>query len=262
MADLRLLQAGTVELGLGLNRKQLAAFSLYMSELLKWNQRANLTAITSADGIQTKHFLDSLTCLLGFPGIEPGEGPAPLADIAERLDDGRWLSCVDVGTGAGFPGIPLKIILPEMRLLLLESIGKKTAFLSNLVEQLKLEGVTIANTRAEDMARENAHREQHDVVVARALARLASVAELTLPFCKVGGRVIALKKGDQMAGEIDEGRYAVQTLGGSSVAEVPVDMTLLDGQRILVVIEKTAPTPPNYPRRPGMPAKRPLTRKD
>ncbi len=262
MADLRLLQAGASELGIELNRRQLSAFSLYLNELLKWNQRANLTAITAPDAIQTKHFLDSLTCLLGFPGIGPDSGAAPLAEAVERLDEGNGLWCLDVGTGPGFPGVPLKIVLPKMRLTLLESIGKKTAFLSSLVETLGLEAVTVAPTRSEDLARQPEHRERYDVVVSRALARLPTVAELTLPFCKIGGRAIALKKGEQMAAEIDEGRYAVQMMGGQYLEAVDVNLSLLNEGRILVVTEKVSPTPPAYPRRAGMPSKRPLVAKE
>lgn len=263
MADLKLLQAGASELGIELTRKQLAAFSLYMNELLKWNQRANLTAITTSDGIQIKHFLDSLTCLLAFPGVERGvPGAAPLSGASDRLGDGSGLSCLDVGTGPGFPGVPLKILLPGMRLTLLESIGKKTAFLASLVDQLGLEDVLISSVRAEDLARQPEHREKYDVVVARALARMPTLAELALPFCRVGGRMIALKKGDQMAGEIEEGQYAVHLLGGSYLEEIAVDLSLLDGGRILVVLEKATPTPPAYPRRAGMPAKRPLVARE
>ncbi len=263
VADLKLLQAGASELGLELTREQLSAFSLYMNELLRWNQRANLTAIVAPEEIQTKHFLDSLTCLLGFPGVEPrqgmeGPGAARPSDLAERLNRGAGLGCIDVGTGAGFPGIPLKICLPEMRLTLLESIGKKTAFLSHMVQLLKLEDTRVITARAEDQARVPGERESYDVAVVRAVSRLAVVAELCLPFCRVGGRVVAPKKGD-LAQEIEEGRYAVQALGGRYGEVIPVHLSLLEDERVVVVMEKVAPTPHHYPRRAGMPTKRPLT---
>ncbi len=263
MADLKLLQAGASELGVHLTREQLSAFSQYMNEMLRWNQRANLTAITAADEIQTKHFLDSLTCLLAFPGAGPspdkdGSPEASRADLSRRLKRGEGISCLDVGTGAGFPGVPLKICLPEMRLTLLESIGKKTAFLSHLVQALKLEATRVVTGRAEDLARDPAERERHDVVVARAISRLAVVAELCLPFCRVGGRVIAHKKGD-LGEEIEESRYAVESLGGRFGEVIPVELSLLGEGRVLVVMEKLSPTPSRYPRRAGMPAKRPLT---
>lgn len=260
MADLKLLQAGASELGLELTREQLSAFSLYMNELLRWNERANLTAIVAPDEIQTKHFLDSLTCLLGFPGAgalgESRDG-SPSRDLAARLNRGAGLSCIDIGSGAGFPGIPLKICLPEMRLTLIESIGKKTAFLSHLVKVLRLEDTRVFTTRAEDQVRIPGEREGYDVAVARAVSRLAVLAELCLPFCRVGGRVVAPKKGD-LAQEIEEGQHAVRLLGGVCKAPIPVHLSLLEDERVVVVMEKVGPTPHQYPRRAGMPAKRPL----
>ena len=259
MADLKLLQAGASELDLHLTREQLSAFSLYMNELLRWNQRANLTAIVAPEEIQTKHFLDSLTCLLGFPRLAAGGGEgAASGDLAERLNRGAGLSCIDVGSGAGFPGLPLKICLPEMKLTLIESIGKKTAFLSHMVGMLKLENAGVFTTRAEDLARVPGEREKYDVVVARAVSRLAVLAELCLPFCRVGGRVIAPKKGD-VTEEIEEGRYAVELMGGSYREPVPVRLSLLEEGRSLVIVEKVSPTPHQFPRRAGMPTKRPLT---
>ncbi len=257
MADLKLLQAGAGDLGLDLTREQLAAFSLYMNELLRWNQRANLTAIVAPEEIQTKHFLDSLTCLLAFPDGTPPAGEPAAGDLAGRLNRGAGLSCVDVGSGAGFPGLPLKICLPEMRLTLIESIGKKTAFLSHIAGVLKLQDTRVLNTRAEDLARTPGEREKYDVVVARAVSRMAVLAELCLPFCRVGGRVIAPKKGD-LAQEMEEGLYAVQTMGGRYLDPVPARLSLLGEDRKLVVVEKLSPTPYQYPRRAGMPAKRPM----
>lgn len=262
MADLKLLQTGASELGLDLTRDQLSAFSRYMNELLRWNQKANLTAIVAPEDIQTKHFLDSLTCLLAFPGIDGGIGapasPAVAApDLAARLKGGAGLSCIDVGSGAGFPGIPLKICLPGMRLTLLESIGKKTMFLSHMVQFLKLEDTRVLNVRAEDLAKAAGERERYDVAVARAVSSLAVLAELCLPFCRVRGRVIAPKKGD-LTQEMAEGRCAVQTMGGRYGSLVPVRLSLLGEDRSIVVMEKDTPTPHTYPRRPGMPAKRPL----
>lgn len=258
MADLRLLQAGASELGLELTREQLSAFSLYMNELIRWNQRANLTAIVAPEEIQTKHFLDSLTCLLAFPGLEAGGPGVSRGDLAAQLNRGAGLACVDVGTGAGFPGLPLKICLPEMKLTLVESIGKKTAFLSHMVRMLKLENTRVLTARAEDLARVPGEREGYDLAVVMAVSRLTVVAELCLPFCRVGGRVIALKKGE-LTQEIEEGRYAVQVMGGRYGETAPVRLSLLEEGRQIVVMEKVSPTPHQYPRRAGMPTKRPLT---
>jgi len=262
MTDLRLLQAGASELGVVLTDEQLASFSLYIRELLKWNQRANLTAIVDPDQIQTKHFLDSLTCLLAFPvpGSSPGRSGSSAGvsgELTERLNKGAGISCIDVGSGAGFPGVPLKICLPRMRLTLVESVGKRGAFLLHLVRLLKLEETRVLTVRAEDLARDPSEREQYDVAVARALSRLAVVAELCLPFCRVGGRVIAPKKGE-LAQEIEEGRAAVRAMGGEYGEIVPVRLSMLEDGRALVVMHKASHTPAQYPRRAGIPAKRPL----
>ena len=233
MADLKLLQAGASELGLHLTREQLSAFSLYMNELLKWNQRANLTSITAPDEIQTKHFLDSLSCLLAFPRPDAvngatAQGEVP-RDLMESLRDGAGLSCLDIGSGAGFPGVPLKICLPKMRLTLAESIGKKTAFLSHLVSQLKLDDVRVLTVRAEDLARQPGERGAYHVVVARAVSKVAVIAELGLPFCRAGGRVVAPKKGD-LDQEILDGGYAVRLLGGRYLEDVQVRVSTLEDE--------------------------------
>lgn len=257
MADLKLLQAGACELGAELNREQLSAFSLYMNELLRWNQRANLTAITAPDEIQTKHFLDSLTCLLAFPGSKSPQEAISKGRLIERLNRGAGLSCIDVGAGAGFPGLPLKICLPEIRLTLVDSVGKKTNFLSHMARLLKLEGVRVINARSEDLAHQPEERESYDVVVARALSKLVVLAELCIPFCRVGGRVIAPKKGN-IGEEMKDAQYAVKRLGGIYYDPIPIQLSLLEGERYLVPIEKVSATPGRYPRRAGLPAKRPL----
>ncbi len=262
MADLKLLQTGASELGLELTRDQLSAFSRYMNEMLRWNQKSNLTAIVAPEEVQIKHFLDSLTCLLAFPGaagdgVGSGSSGPGKPDLAARLKGGAGVSCLDIGTGAGFPGIPLKICLPSMKLTLLESIGKKTAFLSHIVQLLKLTDARVVTGRAEELARSPGEREAFDVVVARAVSSLTVLAELCLPFCRIGGRVIAPKKCD-IALEVEESRYAVRSMGGRYGPTVPVQLSLLEDDRCLVVMEKTNPTPYHYPRRPGVPVKRPL----
>lgn len=254
MADLKLLQAGATELGIGLTRKQLTAFSFYMSELLKWNRRSNLTAITTPEGVQTKHFLDSLTCALAFPGAGTPGGGDPVAQLREGAD----LTCMDIGTGAGFPGIPLKILLPELQLVMVDSAGKKATFVSHVVKSLRLDDTTVLSARAEDLAQTHEHRERYEVVISRALSRMPVVAELCLPLCHVGGRVIALKKGEHLRAELGEGAFAVGELGGRYGEPVPVRLSLLEEGRLLVTIEKVSPTPARYPRRAGIPGKRPL----
>lgn len=242
------LADGARILGIPLTDDQLNAFQVYYETLIAWNERVNLTRITGYEAVQVKHFLDSLSCM---PVIKR------LADLsAHGTDVGP--QTIDVGTGAGFPGVPLKIAYPALHLTLLEATGKKAEFLKFLVERLGLPGVSVINSRAEETGREPAHREQYDLALARALAGMATLAELTLPFLRVGGLVIAQKGGDPMA-EVATVQSAVHTLGGQVQEIVPVVVPGLEGARHLIVLEKIAPTPQKYPRRPGMPAKRPLT---
>jgi len=235
-----LLASGAHKIGVSLSSAQLKLFETYCRELTAWNSKFNLTAITDYKEVQARHFLDSLSVALALPQpLPPG------------------LMLLDVGAGAGFPGIPLKIAYSSFNLTLLEATGKKAAFLKHAVSLLGLDGVNIIAERAEDAAHHEELREKYDAVVSRAVAELPSLMELTLPFCRVGGRVIAQKKG-RVQEEIDASTGAMQLLGGrlSEVKEVMVPG--LDDRRFLVVIEKIAPTPLKYPRRAGMPVKRPL----
>ncbi|MCL2149915.1 MAG: 16S rRNA (guanine(527)-N(7))-methyltransferase RsmG [Dehalococcoidia bacterium] len=231
---------GVGKLGFKLTSNQLDQFETYYHELHSWNLKTNLTAITDYKGVQVRHFLDSLTISLALPR------PIPTG-----------LSLIDIGTGAGFPGLPLKILYPEIRITLLEATSKKVMFLEHLVVALGLSDVTIIAERAEEAAHLSEYRECFEVVVSRAVAELPALAELTLPFCLPGGRAIAQKKGG-IGIELDRAAHALEVLGGelAEIKEVPLSI-LLD-RHCLVVIAKTAPTPTAYPRRPGMPAKRPL----
>lgn len=235
------LKAGAARLGLELNGSQIGQFQLYYEELVNWNQRMNLTAITGYEEAQVKHFLDSLSVSLA------------LRKYGELKRDVRLM---DVGSGAGLPGIPLKIAFPQLRLTLLESVGKKTAFLREVVQRLGMEAVEVITGRAEEVAHNPAYRESFDVVTARAVASLAALAELTLPFCKPGGSSIAQKQGD-IGQELERSQKAIQLMGGKFQEIIPVDLEGLEG-RLLVVVAKATPTPERYPRRPGMPAKRPI----
>jgi 16S rRNA (guanine527-N7)-methyltransferase len=248
----RLIQ-GCKLLGIPVNDKQFTQFRIYADELIAWNRQINLTSITDYEEIQTRHFLDSISCLLGFPGVHRRGSPPFLT----ATPDVAGLCLIDIGAGAGFPGIPLKIICPEIELALLDSVGKKTRFLDHLVRKLDLSGVQVFTARAEEFAQDPAHREAYDMVVSRALAELAVLAELCLPFAKPGGRVLAPKKGE-MAEELQAGARAIARLGGRLRDTITVELTGFLDSRFLVVLEKVAPTPFQYPRRPGIPAKRPL----
>jgi 16S rRNA (guanine527-N7)-methyltransferase len=235
------LVEGARQLALPLTERQLEQFQTYYEQLVEWNRRVNLTGITDYEEVQVKHFVDSLTILLA-------------------LEEAKWadgsFGLLDIGTGAGMPGIPLKIVHPEARLVLLDSIAKKTAFLRHITEQLRLQEVEVLTGRAEDMGHLREFRETFDLVVCRAVSELATVAELTLPFCRMGGLAVAPKK-KGIERELSQAKGAIDILGGrlKSVREVTIKGL---EQHLLVVLEKTSPTPVAYPRRPGIPAKRPL----
>lgn len=235
------LAAGSADMGLTLTERQLDLFERYYRALVARNREINLTRITDYGDVQVRHFLDSLSCLsvMGAAGSLSGR----------RL--------IDVGTGAGLPGIPLQILAPDIRLTLLEATGKKADFLRDVVLALGLRDVEVITGRAEELGHAPAHRESYDFVLARAVAALPSLAELMLPLCKVGGRCIAQKKGN-VAGELKQAEKAVTLLGGRVTAVPQVHIIAGENDRYLVVIEKVEPTPERYPRRPGMPVKRPL----
>ncbi len=226
------------QLGIELTPGQIKAFDVYAAELSAWNQRFNLTAITDPDEVRIKHFLDSLTCLLAM-----GRSPA-----------GR---IVDIGTGAGFPGLPLKILCPRLSLTLIESVEKKADFCHHMVDVLGLSRVEVLHARAETVAHLPAHRASYDWAVARAVAALPVLLEYLLPFLRVGGAAVA-QKGDTAPAEVASADEALQLLGGAVERLIPVELPQVVEKRYLVVVSKVAATPEGYPRRPGVPAKRPL----
>lgn len=230
------LEAGAFDISL--DSVQLEQFSRYQELLLVWNERMNLTAVREPAMIQRRHFLDSLTC----------------ATVTGNLDD---CSLIDVGTGAGFPGLPLKIRYPAMRLTLVESVRKKTRFLEAVVAELGLAGVQIVAERAELLGQQPAYRGRYDWAVARAVAELRVLVEYLLPLCRIGGHALA-QKGQKAAAEIEAAATAIATLGGSAAKQYPVQLPDYPPTNYLIVIQKTAATPARYPRRPGMPGKRPL----
>lgn len=232
-------------MGLELNEENLRAFETYYGELVAWNEKFNLTAITDYDQVQIKHFLDSLTCLLADE------------DFTRTICQQRGVRAIDIGAGAGFPGLPLKIVCPGLRLTLLEATGKKVGFLEHVVSRLGLVGVEVIKGRAEELGRDAVHREHYDLALARAVAALPVLVEYALPFCRLGGLFVA-QKGAEADAEARAAKGAIGTLGGALRRVVHLELPHLDEARSLVVIEKIAHTPEKYPRRPGIPSKRPL----
>lgn len=224
--------------GLELSPQQVAHFERYQELLQSWNRRINLTSVDDAEGIRTRHFLDSLTC----------------ATVTGDLSNRRL---IDVGTGAGFPGIPLKILYPRLDLTLVESVTKKVNFLSAVLEALGLDDVKVLDARAEEVGQMEGHRRQYDWAVARAVAPMNVLVEYLLPLCRLGGRVLAMKS-ERAQVEAEEAAQAIAKLGGGQADFHPIKLPGRSEASYLVTIEKIEPTPSSYPRRPGMPAKRPL----
>ncbi len=226
-------------LGLSLTPRQLEAFAWYLDELVRWNAHHNLTAVTDPMGIAIKHFLDSLTL-----------APYLRGQASTRL--------VDVGTGAGFPGLPLRIAHPSLRLTLIEATGKKADFCRHVIEHLGLKGAEALHGRAEDVARQASYREAYDLAAARAVASLPVLLEYLLPLVRVGGRVLA-QKGESAPAEVQQAANALNLLGGRLIQIHPVELPGVAEARYVVEIEKVAATPTAYPRRPGAASRRALS---
>lgn len=225
-------------LGYEISPKMLSVLEWYSRELIQWNKKVNLTAIRDPEEIEIKHFLDSLSCLMVMQ-------PAP----GDRI--------VDVGTGAGFPGLPLKILYPQVRLTLIESIGKKVKFCRHIVHSLGLKDVEILQSRAENIGRDSAYRERFDWAVARAVAVMPVLVEYLLPLLRVGGSAV-IQKGESGPREAHEASYAIKLLGGRLTQIKALELPRVVETRHLVVISKEAATPASYPRRVGVPSKQPL----
>lgn len=250
------LRDGARALGLRLTAEHIAAFRAYYLKLVDWNDKFNLTAVTSYEDVQIKHFLDSLACLLAIsaPGMARAE---PIPDVVPLSTAETAQLCIDVGTGAGFPGLPLKILRPALQMTLLDSSQKKIRFLEHLVQTLELSGVDCRWGRAEELGQDSHFRERYDVVLARAVADLAELSEYCLPLCRKGGCFVA-SKGADVIEEIERASVAIRLLGGELREVKTYELPGLKEPRSLVLIEKVTATPTKYPRRPGMAHKRPL----
>jgi len=214
------------------------ALVTYERELLDWNQKFNLTAIKDSESIRTKHFLDSFSCVMAWG-----------ADPPHRL--------VDVGTGAGFPGLPLKILYPPMQVTLIESVGKKAMFCEHIVRLIGLENITVIKARAEEIGQDPAHREHYDCAVARAVAKLNVLSEYLLPLVGIGGMMLA-QKGESGPAEAQSAERVMKLLGGRLQQVMQINLPGVADDRYLVMVNKSHATPPKYPRKPGTPTKQPL----
>ena len=234
----QILAARAAEAGIPLTAEQIGQFSVYNEMLLDWNTRMNLTALTAPEDVAIKHIIDSLT-----------------AYDAALFDGARTL--IDVGTGAGLPGIPLAVYAPHLTVTLLDSLNKRVRFLTEVTAAMGLQNVRCIHARAEEAARTAEHRAAYDIVVSRAVARLPVLLEYTLPFVRVGGTLLALK-GRAYAEEQKEARRAAEVLGGGRITARPVHLPGLDDVRAILTVIKERQTPAAYPRGGGAPPRRPL----
>lgn len=232
------LQSKAEQLGIRLSEKQLEQFQSYYERLMEKNKVMNLTAITEYEEVVDKHFVDSI--LLG--------------SVKELSGKKR---VIDVGTGAGFPGIPLKIVYPELEITLLDSLNKRVKFLNEVIEELGLTGIQAVHSRAEDLAQDAAYRQQYDICVSRAVANLATLSEYCIPFVKQGGYFISYKS-TQIEEELKQAKKAVQVLGGTleQIETVQIPGTTIERQ--FVMIRKTGTTPKKFPRKAGTASKTPI----
>lgn len=225
-------------LGITLTEKQIEQFLIYYEMLVEWNEFMNLTAIIEYDEVMKKHFIDSISLIKAY-------------DVTKSA------SVIDVGTGAGFPGLALKIAYPNLQVTLLDSLNKRIQFLNEVITKLGLEGVETIHGRAEDFAKPGKLREKYDLCVSRAVANLSTLSEYCLPFVKVGGHFISYKS-EKITEEMSAAGNAIKLLGGKVVNQVEFQLPDSDIYRNLFVIEKIKETPKKFPRKAGLPSKEPL----
>lgn len=238
MANIEVLSKGVKDLNLDLTEDQKSKFSLYKDLLSEWNQKINITAITEDNEVDIKHFLDSLTSM-----------------VTGLFDEKK--SVIDIGTGGGFPGLPLKIMNEDLNITLLDSLNKRIIFLNEVISQLKLKDIIAIHGRAEELGIRPDYREQYDICISRAVASLSTLSEYCIPFVKVGGYFISMK-GPEVDEEIKESKKAINLLGGKIIENRIITIPQSDIVHSLIIIEKIKHTPTRYPRGGGKPRKNPL----
>ncbi len=248
--------------GICLSDEQMKKFMDYYEFLIEWNSFMNLTAITDFNEVVLKHFVDSLAVYqadIFQKTISDKRRCSEGSGEVERFDkkEDSIISMIDIGTGAGFPGIPLKIVFPEIRVVLLDSLNKRVNFLNTVIENLDLKNIEAIHGRAEDLARNEKYREQYDLCVSRAVANLSTLTELCIPFVKKGGYFISYKS-EKVKEELSAGRKAVDILGGKMEDILEYQLPDSDINRSLLLIRKEKNTPKKYPRKAGTPAREPL----
>lgn len=226
------------DLNINLNKNQVDQFIEFYKLLIEWNKVMNLTNITDFDEVVIKHFIDSLT-------------------LVKAIELNKTSSIIDIGTGAGFPGIPIKIAYPHIKVVLLDSLNKRVNFLNEVINVLKLENIYPLHGRAEEFARKEDCRERFDLCVSRAVANLSSLSEYCIPYVKIGGSFVSYKSG-RIEEELTNSKRAIKELGGILKNEVPFNIPGTDISRNLIVIQKIKSTPKKYPRKAGMPTKEPI----
>lgn len=239
------------ELNIVLNDRQLCQFMQYYELLIEWNQIMNLTAITEFDEVLKKHFIDSLT-LMKVCNLNRNDSLDK-----DQNDISAGISLIDIGTGAGFPGIPLKIAFPDLKITLMDSLNKRIDFLNKVIDILQLDGIETIHGRAEDYAKPDLLREKFDLCVSRAVANLATLSEYCLPYVKVGGKFIAYKS-EKITDEMKSAEYAIKLLGGKVEEQIGFTLPHSELYRNLVVVEKYDETPMKYPRKAGLASKKPI----
>lgn len=234
------MMAGCDDLGISLSEEQLDQFYQYYEFLIERNRVMNLTAITELEDVIDKHFIDSLSLVKAIEGWKDSE-----------------INLIDVGTGAGFPGIPLKIAFPLVSVTLLDSLNKRISFLQEVIEKLHLSGIKALHSRSEDFGRDKIYREKFDICVSRAVANIATLSEYCIPLVRVGGVFVAYKSG-KIEEELEKGKRAIHVLGGEIEGTEDFILSGTDAKRSLIIIKKKKNTEKRYPRKAGLPAKEPI----